>query len=123
MLVRTFLNAILILASFAAIPGELRSETASSQTLVVHRRFWNQTLNDFANASVATNMAAMAAVDGDLIRSARLLAYAQKFAVSIAAAERDRLPSDWRDRAGTHLSKASVALGAAADAPAAKSAT
>jgi hypothetical protein len=103
----TALTIVTLLGASSAQPS-----SQPPPLLVTHRVYWNTTLGDFALISVCTDTAAMAAVDGDLIRAARALAYGEKFVDRVTAALH-RIPSDWRNSVGTHLSDASLALSAA----------
>jgi hypothetical protein len=87
----------------------------SSQSLSAHRVYWNTAIGDFAMISLCANTAAMATVDGDLIRAARVLAYGQKSVAGVTEAVRN-VPPDWRERVGPYLSQAALALTAAGDA-------
>jgi hypothetical protein len=101
------------ICSAAALVAVLGSSAGTP--LATHRVFWNQTLADLAMVSVCINTAAMASVDGDLIRAAQVLGRQQKFADSAAQSLRG-VPADWRGAVGAGLSRAALELGAAGSA-------
>jgi hypothetical protein len=89
------------------------SAAPASSAIVEHRVFWNRTINDLAMVAVCTDTAGMATFDGDLIRAARLLGDAQRFANGAATAMHAQMPGDWHDSVGTHLARAQSALAVA----------
>ncbi len=101
------LGALAIAALVGVSPGQTNSPPP--QALAAYRAYWNATLTDFAMISVCAGTAAMAAVDGDLARAARVLAYGRKFADRVNGAL-GRVPPDWRERVAPHLSQAALAL-------------
>jgi len=88
---------------------------STQQPLAAYRVFWNTTLSDFAMISVCANAAEMAAVDGDLIRAARVLAYGQQSA-NAASGALHRIPPEWHDRLRLPLAQAMNAFNAANNA-------
>jgi hypothetical protein len=101
--------------TIAILPAASSAQANTPAQLADHRVYWNTTLSDFAMVSVSTDTAAMAAVDGDLIRAARALAYGDKF-LNRAAAALHQIPADWRGNVAPHLSQATRALTAAGNA-------
>jgi hypothetical protein len=106
--------AALTIAALLGVSSE-GSSLASQSSLVTDRIYWNTTLSDFAIISVCIDTAAMAAVDGDLIRAARVLGYGEKYADRLTAALH-QIPAGWRNRVEAHLTRAKVAFAAADNA-------
>ncbi len=104
-------GAVVIL--LGASTGQLSSQPAPPQALATYRGFWNATLGDLAMVWVCTDTAAMAAVDGDLVRAARVLAYGQKSTDSATNALAHGIPTDWYGSIGVPLSQAAHALSGA----------
>jgi hypothetical protein len=111
MLIARGLSALTVVMLLGASSGQ--SSPQPLPRLVAQRVYWNATLSDFAMISVCIDTAAMAAVDGDLIRAARALAYGEKYIGRVTAAVHE-IPPNWRSRVGPHLSQATLAFAAAA---------